>query len=302
MRHLSFLSLLLSLALTLPLEAAESASLKRIAVIGAFQEEIDAIKKELLPAGTPLVTTSINGTRFDEADLGGKHYVFLLSGVSMVNAAMNTQLVLDRFHVDAVFFTGIAGGVNPDLLPGDVIIPAEWLHQTESIWLNPDPQRPGKYVSEETRGTVAGHWEMIFFRDVKVVREGESQPAPMHAFPADPALLKIAAGTIQGLPLAGGKPQRLGKIVLGDRAMSGPVFLDNARFRAFAYEKWKVDAHDMESTAVAQVCWVNKTPVLIVRGLSDLAGGQAGPNEIKTYVTLAAKNAAIVTARILKAF
>ena len=46
------------------------------------------------------------------------------SGVSMVNAAMNTQLVLDRFTVKRIVFSGIAGGVDPGLTIGDVVVPA----------------------------------------------------------------------------------------------------------------------------------------------------------------------------------
>ncbi len=36
----------------------------------------------------------------------------------------------------------------------------------------------------------------------------------------------------------------------------------------------------MESTAYAQVCWANQKPLLVIRGLSDLAGGQHGKNPI----------------------
>ena len=295
------LAIPLLLFLSLVFHAEASAPLHRIAVMGAFAEEIAAIEKELLPPGTPLASTTIHGTRFDEADLDGKRYVFFLSGISMVNAAMTTQLALDRFHPDAVVFSGIAGGVDPALLPGDVVVPAEWLHQMESAWLNPDPAKPGAYVAEETRGTPSGHYGMMFFRDVRVIRDGEPQPTARHAFPADPALLAVAqAVATKGSPLEGGK-DRPAKVVVGGRAMSGPVFLDNRDFREFAFRQWQVEGHDMESTAVAQVCWVNRTPVLVVRGLSDLAGGQAGPNEIKKYVLLAAKNAAIVTARVLRA-
>ena len=49
-----------------------------------------------------------------------------LSGVSMVNAAMNTQLVLDRFNVTHIIFSGIAGGVNPAYHIGDVVIAEQW--------------------------------------------------------------------------------------------------------------------------------------------------------------------------------
>ena len=44
----------------------------------------------------------------------------------MVNAAMNTQLVLDRFNVTHIVFSGIAGGVNPSLNIGDVVVAERW--------------------------------------------------------------------------------------------------------------------------------------------------------------------------------
>jgi adenosylhomocysteine nucleosidase len=81
--------------------------------------------------------------------------------------------------------------------------------------------------------------------------------------------------------------------------MSGPVFLDNRDFREFAFRTWRVQLHEMEGTAVAQVGYVNRVPVLIIRGISDLAGGQRGPNWEETYTRLASKNAASVAAATL---
>ena len=77
------------------------------------------------------------------------------------------------------------------------------------------------------------------------------------------------------------------------------VFLDNAKFRQFCWDTWHVNGHDMESTAVAQVGWVNHVPVLVVRGLCDLAGGQTGSNDERLYFQIASKNAAIVAAQTL---
>jgi adenosylhomocysteine nucleosidase len=296
MKHLSaIVAGILCLTLTLPSAQAASA-FHRIAVIGAFSEEIAAIKEAMLPPAAPVVTHSIHGTEFTEADLGGVHYVFFLSGMSMVNAAMNTQLAIDRFHVDAVVFSGIAGGINPTLQPGDVIVPAQWIHQMESAWLNEDAAKQGAYTMPVWFKPHYGHFGMIFPDDVDVVREGMAKPKRRHTFPADPVLLDAASRAAQGLSLQGGRA-RPARVVVGDRAMSGPVFLDNAEFRRFARDAWHVDGHDMESTAIAQVCWINKVPVLIVRGLSDLAGGQAGINEEETFGRLAAKNAALVTAK-----
>ncbi len=272
--------------------------LKRIAVLSAFQPEVEAIRAQMIPADAKVKSTTINGTRFDEVDIEGKHFIFALSGVSMINAAMMTQLVIDRFQVDAVVFSGIAGGINPELHPGDVIVPASWIHQMESMWVNANPSKPGEHVLPPWFTPKYGNYHGMFPMDVEVLREEGEKPETKHDFPADPALLEAAkqvAATVKIEGLRGGAA----KMVVGSVGMSGPVFLDNAEFRLFAYETWHVDGHDMESTAVAQVCWVNHIPMLVVRGLSDLAGEQAGENEERLYLEVAARNAAIVTSKIL---
>lgn len=70
-------------------------------------------------------------------------------------------------------------------------------------------------------------------------------------------------------------------------------------FAKFAFPTWHVQLHEMEGTAVAQVGYVNRVPVLIIRGISDLADGQRGPNWEETYTRLASKNAASVAAATL---
>jgi adenosylhomocysteine nucleosidase len=89
-------------------------------------------------------------------------------------------------------------------------------------------------------------------------------------------------------------------IFVGGNAMSGSVFLDNQRFREFAFRIWKVRLHEMEGTAIAQVGYINRVSVLIIRGISDLAGGQRGPNWEEIYTRLASRNAALVTAATLR--
>ena len=50
----------------------------------------------------------------------------------------------------------------------------------------------------------------------------------------------------------------------------------------------------MESAAVAQVAYANAVPVIVFRSLSDLAGGDAGANQMTVFMTLAAVNSADV--------
>ena len=56
----------------------------------------------------------------------------------------------------------------------------------------------------------------------------------------------------------------------------------------------------MEGTVIAQVGYVNRVPILIVRALSDLAGGQRGANQEERNSQLAASNAAEITEQIIK--
>ena len=121
----------------------------------------------------------------------------------------------------------------------------------------------------------------------------------MSDFPADEKLLAAARRATDAMP-----PLTLGDhastMVYGGDGVSGTVFCDNATYRQWVFQVWKAQCVDMESAAIAQVCWANKTPCLIIRGLSDLAGGQAGTNEVNQYLKAAADYSAQVLVRILQ--
>ena len=46
----------------------------------------------------------------------------LKCGVGKVNAAIATQLLIDRFGVDSIIFTGMAGGLVPYIQKQDIVI------------------------------------------------------------------------------------------------------------------------------------------------------------------------------------
>jgi len=275
-----------------------SAEFDRIGIVSAFDPELTAIEQAIIPKRAESKIEEVNGTRVRLVDLDGKHLYFFLSGMSMVNAALTTQMAVDHFQLDAIIFAGIAGAVDPALHPGDVVVPAYWIHQMESVWSNPDSTKSGSYVLPEFYRPKYGHFEMIFPNDVQVVRKGDAKLRQVHAFPADHYLLSCAESAANRVRLVDtkGEPR---SVYIGGSAMSGPVFLDNRDFREFAFRTWKVRLHEMEGTAIAQVGYVNRVPVLIVRGISDLAGGQRGPNWEETYTRLASRNAALVAAATL---
>ncbi|KXS09602.1 purine and uridine phosphorylase [Gonapodya prolifera JEL478] len=86
---------------------------------------------------------------------------------------------------------------------------------------------------------------------------------------------------------------------IGEAGLSASTFLDNADLRAQLFGYFKADAVDMESATVMHVCKSNQKKCIVIRSLSDLAGGQEGTNVILTFTSFAAKNSATVLFSIL---
>jgi nucleoside phosphorylase len=85
------------------------------------------------------------------------------------------------------------------------------------------------------------------------------------------------------------------------RGTSANIYLDNAAYRSFIYNKFNVSPVDMESAAVALICLEQRTPFIAIRALSDLAGGgSADSNEADTFTSLAANNSVTVVLEFIK--
>ena len=101
----------LALGLAAPAGAQPLDPAPRVAVMSAYAPEWTLLTEALEGSEEHVV----HGTRFLTGTLEGQDVVLFLSGISMVNAAMTTQMALDRFEVEAILFSGIAGGVDPTL-------------------------------------------------------------------------------------------------------------------------------------------------------------------------------------------
>jgi adenosylhomocysteine nucleosidase len=63
-----------------------------------------------------------------------------------------------------------------------------------------------------------------------------------------------------------------GRVISAGTGVSGPVFVANRDYRIWLSEAWQAEVVDLESTAVAQVCWANRVPFIAVRAVAGLAG------------------------------
>nr|WP_299840796.1 hypothetical protein [uncultured Jannaschia sp.] len=93
-------------ALALLLASTTTAAADRVAVMSAFEPEWIALRDAVANPET----RTINGNRFVTGTLEGQEVVLFLSGISMVNATMTTQLALDHFDIEAIVFSGLPAG------------------------------------------------------------------------------------------------------------------------------------------------------------------------------------------------
>ncbi len=284
-------------ALAAPAAAQEAPS--RVAVMSAFAPEWGMLVEALEGAES----TSLNGVTFVTGRLAGQEVVLFLSGISMVNAAMTTQLALDHFDISAIVFSGIAGGVDPALHIGDVVVAGQWGSYLESLMAR---ETPDGYMQLPFVQTDFPNYGMIFPKAVEVMREGIDAPERKFWFEADPALLATAEKVAAEIEFedCASETECLGEppeVVVGGNGVSGMAFLDNADFRQYVFETFDAHVVDMESAAVAQVAWANQVPFIAFRSLSDLAGGGEDANEMGTFFALAAGNSATLVTAFLAA-
>lgn len=207
---------------------------RTVGVIGAMDEEIRLLLERMERSGS----SNAAGTVYHEGKIGDRRIVLCKSGVGKVNAAVCTQVLIDRFGVDAVIFTGVAGALDPSLNIGDIVISRDCMqHDMDASPLGYE------------RGVIP-------YQDVSV-------------FPADRVLAEAALTASRRL---------FGSRVMEGRILSGDQFIANRETVRLLHEQFGGTCVEMEGAAVAQVCHLNGIPFVIIRSMSDQADGSAPGN------------------------
>jgi adenosylhomocysteine nucleosidase len=271
----------------------------RIAVISAYSPEWVALKDAM----SATRTETIADATYIVGKLEGQDVVLFLSGVSMVNAAMTTQGAIDHFKIRRIVFSGIAGGINPGLSAGDVVVADRWSEYLESVFAR---KTGSGWSVPKWLGTTLPNYGMIFPLAVQIAHPGHSKPETRFWFDVDPNMLETARSVATKVELkACLKPDICGaahpRVVIGGAGVSSTAFIDNAEFRKWIFDTFKADLVDNESAPVAHVAYSNHIPFIAFRGLSDLAGGDAGENTENELERLASDNAATVVKAFLRA-
>lgn len=215
-----------------------------LAIVSALRDELIALKAQL---DVDHVQT-LAGRRLHRGRLAGHDVILVLAGVGKVAAATTAALLLDRFDVQALLFTGVAGGLGEGVRVGDVVVGQEFLqHDMDGSPLFPRWEVP---LTGRSRFAADAHWSERLWRAAQQVT---AQPHPaLQAFG-----LRTPA-VHQGL------------VISGDQFVSAQSACDRLR-----RELPDALAVEMEGAAVAQVCHDFQRPFAVVRTISDRADDQA---------------------------
>ncbi len=89
-----------------------------IGIIAAMSIEAEGIEKAM----TDTDKKEIGGISFVSGNLCGCRAVVSVCGEGKVNAAMCTQIMIDKYDIQAVINTGVAGGLAEGLEIGDIVV------------------------------------------------------------------------------------------------------------------------------------------------------------------------------------
>ncbi|WP_342511194.1 5'-methylthioadenosine/S-adenosylhomocysteine nucleosidase [Sporosarcina sp. FSL K6-1522] len=128
----------------------------RIAVIGAMEEEVELLRKEIVSGKVTVVADC----EFIEGEIGQHTVILVKSGIGKVNAAIATTLLLNNYKPDVVLNTGSAGGFQTSLEVGTVVISDEVRHHDVDVTAfgyehGQVPGQPAAYVADEKLVTIA---------------------------------------------------------------------------------------------------------------------------------------------------
>jgi len=230
-----------------------------VGLISALEEELTRFREH---AEIDQVVRQ-SGLEFHLGRFEGCDVILLRCGVGKVNAAVATQLLIDRFGARAVVFTGLAGTLVPYLKRGDVVI-SNYAVQHD-IDLTAFGRRPGQ-LSDTTR-----------------------------QIEADPTLVAAASEAYDEVAQAQGLTSQM---VVGTLATGDTFISDPSRIRWLQREFGAVAA-DMEGGAVGQVCSMNRVPFVVIRVISDAAGDQAASQFI-TFLDRASDLTYEITAALVR--
>ena len=203
-----------------------------IGIIGAMEEEVAVLKQEM----DIEETVDYASMQFCKGTLCGKNVVIVRSGIGKVNAAICAQILADKFNVDVLINTGIAGSLDAAIDIGDMVISTDLVEHDMDATIFGDPL-------------------------------GQVPRMDTFSFPAEKDLIeKAVAANEEANPDI--------KTFTG-RIVSGDQFVSSAEVKEKLVKNFGAKCTEMEGAAIAHAAYLNKISCVIIRAISDKADNSA---------------------------
>ena len=203
-----------------------------IGIIGAMEEEV-ALLKDAMAVKETVEYASMT---FCKGILCGKCVVVVKSGIGKVNASVCAQILIDKFHVEILINTGIAGSLDASIDIGDMVISTDLVEHDMDTSIFGDPV-------------------------------GQIPRMDTFSFPADAVLIeKAVTANAEANPDI---KTFTGRIVSGDQFVSSP------EVKEWLVSNFQAKCTEMEGAAIAHTAYLNKVSCVIIRAISDKADNSA---------------------------
>ena len=179
---------------------------------------------------------TVESMEFYLGKLGGHNVAVVQCGMGMVNAGTCAQILITKFHARAVINTGVAGSLDNILDIGDFVVSVDAVQHDFDV-------------------------TNIGFQTGEIPYTGK------YAFEADTALRQKAVDAII-------KSTADVKVYEG-RVCSGDQFIYTSEQREAITGAFGGMCCEMEGAAIAQVCYLNDVPFVIMRAISNKADGSS---------------------------
>jgi adenosylhomocysteine nucleosidase len=247
-----------------------------VGLIAAIPQELAALGDHFVVEGTD----EAGGFSFRSGRLDGLPVVAAESGIGKVNAAIVASLLATR-GVCALVFSGVAGGLDPALGVGDVVI-------------------ADRLIAHDYGAVIGG-----------AIKPYQPGVPPLPGMPETVGyLLAPGLGAALEAALVGYEPPALSGAAAGGRArrprilfgtvLTGDTFVNCPATRERLFREFGGRAVEMEGAAVAAVAERFAIPWVVVRALSDLAGADSHV-DFPAFLAETAAAAAAIVRRIMPA-
>lgn len=202
---------------------------------------------------------SIYDLTFIIGQINDKECVLVQSGVGKVNASRTTQILIDKFEIEYIINVGSAATANDKLQIGDIVIGNTLVQHDFDITAFGHKKGYISNVGENVQSE-----KTLIEKFQKALNDIEKKD------------YKIHIGTIA----------------------SGDIFCTEKKMKEKIYAKFNADAIEMEGAAIAQVCFLDKIPLIVIRSISDNPNGK---NNITfdEYLELASKRCGEILKKVI---